>query len=327
MNSFPWVPSFEALGSAVCVQSGALTALLGNPVKAAALWGTASVLAGWFSNKQRAIEIQSGETESGNSFTPARRALLVLAFAITFTLAGLMQYLHGGEGDEVAGSGRSGAGQKEDRAKDSTGALDGTYRGVILLTEPAPHTMLVPPLPFMSSDLFEEKRSAPLSVPFYGVYWMFRWPQTQPPPGSYVTKGSPLNSVFRSSDRFPLSMEAHQNFGTLIDLSCCRQIQLAIRSADPNSVFITLELILTNTTLAGRPSLSLGRAPIASALERLPEEHAPPVQGILSFDVPRLPKIDEFDEATIVFHRSFPMASARMAIDRFVFVPKGFEIQ
>ncbi len=333
VDSFPWVPSLEALCSAVCAQSGALTGLYGWPVAAAALWGIGSALAAWSSNRQRAAieakcgEAKSGETESGDSSAPARRVLLVLAFAILFAVAGLMQYIRGGAGDEVAGSGRSSAGQDQARAKDSTGPLDGIYRGVILLTEPAPHAALVPPLPFMRHDLFSEKQPTPLSVPFFGVYWMFRWPQTQPPPGSYVTRGSPLDSVFRSSDHFALSMEAHQNFGTLIDLSCCSKIQLAIRSADPNSVFIALELILTNTTSPGRSSLSLGKATIASALDRLPDDYAPPVQRILSFDVPRFPEIREFDEATIVFHRVFPTASAKVAIDRFVFVPRGLEIQ
>jgi hypothetical protein len=159
------------------------------------------------------------------------------------------------------------------------------------------------------------------------VYWLFRWPQTQPPPGSYVTRGSPLDSVFRSSDHFALSMEAHQNFGTLIDLSCCSRIQLAIRSADPNSGYISLELVLTNTTLPGRPSVSLGKATIASALDLRPDEPASPVQGILNFDVPRFPAIGEFDEATILFHRTIRTASARVAIDGFIFVPRGLEIQ
>jgi hypothetical protein len=122
-------------------------------------------------------------------------------------------------------------------------------------------------------------------------------------------------------------MEARQNFGTLIDLSCCSKIQLAISSADPNSVLIALELVLTNTTLPDRPSLALGNVMIASALDRRPDEHAPAVQGILSFDVPRFPKIRDFDEATILFHRAIPTASARVAIDRFVFVPRASEIQ
>src|SRR5206468_2580816 len=102
----------------------------------------------------------------------------------------------------------------------------------IMLPEPAPHTVLVAPLPFLKHGLFTERRSDPVSIPFSGVYWLFRRPQTQPPPDSHVVRGSPLTSSFRSSGLRALSMEARQNFGTHIDLGCCSKVQIAIRSAD-----------------------------------------------------------------------------------------------
>lgn len=314
VDSLPLVPSLGALFAAVCAQGGAAAALLGRPIASAAFLGIGSALAAWSSNKFRAAI----ETQSGNTLKSARRALLPLSFAILFTLAGLMQYTRaGGAGDEAAGS----------RRPDPTGFLNGTYKGVILLTEPAPHAVLVAPLPLLKHDLFANTLSHPLSVPFSGVYWMFRWPQSRPPDDSYVIRGNPLTTpVFRSSDSLPLSMEAHQNFGTLIDLSCCGKIQVAISSAD---AFVTLELILTNTTLPGRPSLSLGKASWEGAMpaltfDRRPDGSAAPVQTLLSFDVPRRPEIRKFDEATILFHRAFRTASAKVAIDRFIFVPRGF---
>jgi hypothetical protein len=45
---------------------------------------------------------------------------------------------------------------------------------------------------------------------------------------------------------------------------------------------------------------------------------------LVSFDVPRDPAVREFDEAIVVFNRAFASASARIAIDRFVFVPRRF---
>jgi hypothetical protein len=253
-----------------------------------------------------------------------RRASVPVALAILFTLAGLMQYVGGGAGGEVAESGRSA--RMRDPASKPVALLHGTYKGVILLPEPAPHPVLVPPKPRVKRDLFAEKRTEPVSIPFFGVYWMFRWPQSLPPPDSYVVKGSPLTSVFRSSDRFPLSEEARQNFGTPIDLSCCSKIQLAIRSADVHSRFITLELILRDTTVAGGPSQTLGLQTVGSVFEGGVGEHAAPVETMLSFEVPRGSKIREFDEATIRFQvrGPFATASARVAIDRFVFVPRGF---
>jgi hypothetical protein len=282
--------------SAVTAQGGAVMALLDRPIASAACLGIGSAFVAWSTDKQR-VPL---EPRSQDSPASARRALVLLAFAIVFTLAGLLPYMHAGGGGEMAQSNRSPA--------ESAGRLGGEYKGVILVPEPAPHAVLVPPLPFLRHDLFAEKRPNPLSVPFFGVYWLFRWPFSRPPPDAYVAKGNPLKSVFRSSDRIPLRMEAHQNFGTLIDLSCCSEIQLAVRSAEET---IALELILTNTTLPGKPSVSLGQVSVGNTTHQL-----------LSFDVPLRPRIREFDEATIVFHRAFQLASAKVAIERFVFVPR-----
>jgi hypothetical protein len=312
VDSLHRVPSREAICSAVCVQNGALIGLLGQPIVCAAFLGAGSVAAAWATNKQLAPL----ESQTEDFFAPMRRALLPLAFAILFTLAGLMPYLRGGGGggSQVAEAGSS----------DPTGSLNGTYKGVILLPEPAPHPLLVAPLPFMRHDLFTERQSNPLSVPFFGAYWLFRWPQSRPPPDSYVIRGSPLKSVFRSSDGIPLSMEAHQNFGTLIDLSCCSQIQIVISSTELNSRSIALELILTNTTLPGRPSQSLGSVMIAPLLNRSSTGLGAPLQAVLSFDVPGpFSRLSTFDEATILFHRGIRLESARVAIDRFIFVPRG----
>jgi hypothetical protein len=130
--------------------------------------------------------------------------------------------------------------------------------------------------------------------------------------------------VFRSSDRFPLSEEARQNFGAPIDLSCCSKIQLAIRSSDPHSRFIALELIVADTAETGKPSVTLGQGAVITAKDWQPE--ALPVEILMSFDVPRSLKLRQFDEAIIRFHPRYPFAtaSAKVSIDRFVFVPRGF---
>jgi hypothetical protein len=323
VDSFRMVPSIGALGSAVCAQGGVFTALLDRPIAAATFLGIGSALVAWCANKFGV----ASERQPGNSLAYARRAPLLFALAIAFTLAGLMQYLRaGGDGDEVAGSRRRAERMKEsDRG--TTSPLDENFPGVILLPETAPQAVLVPPPPSMKHGLFTESQSRPLSIPFFGVYWLFRRPQLQPPRDSHIARGTPLTSGFRSSDRRTLEMEARQNFGTLIDLSCCSQIQLAISSADE---FVTLELILRNTTLPGSSTLSLGKASIASTVDRRPDNHRPPSREVLSFNVPRSREVQEFDEATIVFrrpivpHRTFAGdRSARVSIDRFIFVPRG----
>jgi hypothetical protein len=104
-----------------------------------------------------------------------------------------------------------------------------------------------------------------------------------------------------------------------MDLGCCSRLQVAVRSTDS---YATLDLLVTNTTLPGKPSLSLGRATIGSRLE-LARENAAPQPVVLDFDVPGWPAIRKFDEVTIVFNRPFARASAKVEIERFVFVPRG----
>ncbi len=97
VDSFPRVPSIEALCSAVCAQGGVFTALLGRPIASAAFLGIGSVLVAWSSNEFRVAP----EGQSGNSLEYARRATVLLVLAITLTLAGLMRYLRaGGDGGD-----------------------------------------------------------------------------------------------------------------------------------------------------------------------------------------------------------------------------------
>jgi len=272
--------------------------------------GIGSALLAWSSNKFR-VTLQT----QSNSLAAVRPALLLLAFAIAFTGAGLLQYLRSGS----AGDGLARAKMSRNFLGSATFMIDGTYKGVILLPEKVPHAVLVPPRPSQRNP-FAQKRSSPLNVPFVGVYWMYRWPNKQPPPDSLTARGSPLSSNFYVTDRRALQMEARQNFGTLIDLNCCSRIQLVVRSADGPT---TVDLILTNTTLPDRPSQSLGQVKIDSTLHQRRGADSSAVPMVLNFDVPRRSEIREFDEATIVFNRAYATASAKVTIDRFVFVPKG----
>jgi hypothetical protein len=314
------VPSLEAVAAAACVIGGVLTAILGFPIASAACFGIGSGCWAWSAGKQKAPL----DTPPAGQRETARRALVPLAIALTLTLAGLMQYLQAGNGGEVAGPGRSGTEPLQNYEKDVPGLMGGTYKGVILLPEPVPHKVLAPPVASLTQASSSRKRSEPFSVPFFGVYWMFRWPQVEPPPNSYVVRGSPLKSVFRSSDRFPLSEEARQNFGTPIDLDCCSKIQLAITTADLHSRFITLELIVGDTASPGKPRLSLGQGAIIQTADWRPDNL--PVEALMSFDVPRNSALRKFDEATIRFHPRYPFATAstKVSIERFVFLPRGF---
>jgi hypothetical protein len=156
------------------------------------------------------------------------------------------------------------------------------------------------------------------------VYWFFQGPDTRPPEHSYKVQGSPEKMGLHSSDEYPLLMEAHQNFSSLIDLNCCGRIQVAIRNADRHPGTVSLELQLKNRTVPAKPYLSLGRITVTSKLPGGADDDALPVEEILSFSVPATGSIRQFDEMTILFRLSPERAgtSARIAVDRFVFLPR-----
>ena len=298
-DSLPIVPSLKAIGAGILGEIVAAILCRRWPLVAVILLGTGAACLAW-PTLRRIRFIAS-----------LRRAWVPTAFTLAFLLSAIFIYFRlGGGGDEPVQS-KSSSGR--DHRETATEGLNGIYDGVILLTDVAPQKLVVPPKLRPSRDPSPAKVSTPLSIPFFGVYWMFKWPRSQPPPGSYTLKKSPLEGVFRSSDRGPLLMQARQNFGRFIDLSCCSKIQIAIRTEDPVA---TLELIVTDTIAPGAPSLSLGQVTIHS-------KSLAPEQMLLSFDVPRSPAIRQFDEIAIIFNRAYASASAKIAIDRFIFVPRG----
>ena len=120
-------------------------------------------------------------------------------------------------------------------------------------------------------------------------------------------------------------MQAHQNFGALIDLNCCSKVQIALSNADRHPGTVSVELVVVNTSLAGRPSQSLGQAMVTSTLRWKPYDDRPPVEEILTFGIPAAPAIRQFDEARVLFQLHAPRAdtSAKISIQRFLLVPRG----
>jgi hypothetical protein len=321
-----FVPHLRAsLWPAVCVAAALVFALAGDEMATAVLSGA---VAAYLASKLSGA--RPGE--------PARRRLLVSAAAAVlftaFALARYVQYGWGGAGGGRYASGSSaqassvapqyrGQGDGGDVPPEGdSAALGGTYSGVILWPERDSTAVLVPPLPALSPSLFQKGVPAePLSIPFYGVYWMYRKPFRHPPPNSYSTRGDPAKQSFRSTDNVPLLMEARQNLGRKIDARCCREIRLAVRNADRYPGTLYLELQLVNTDPRMPVTLSLGQAPLVSTPPWGPAGQAP-VPEIIAFKIPSRPIPEQFDELRVIFHRSnFGVGrSARVAIDRFTFL-------
>jgi hypothetical protein len=204
---------------------------------------------------------------------------------------------------------------------------DDSYPGMILRPEIKDHVTIVPPL--ARRRIFDarpnEQSDDPVSIPFDGAYWFFRSSDKTLPPDAIESRGDPSSTSFKTTDYTPISMEARQNFGSLIELSCCKAIELIISNGDRRPGTVAVELILTNTTLPGKPHQSLGIAPVNSTLHWFPGDTRPPVREVLTFQVPMQPAIQSFDEAMIRFELRSPRErwSASVAIENFRFIPRG----
>jgi hypothetical protein len=184
---------------------------------------------------------------------------------------------------------------------------------VILIPEVQKHVTIVPPLPAMSEDVFR-KDEKPLSIPFYGVYWFYRFPATRPPSDAVTMRGTPEDIRFRSHGRTPLNMEAHQNLGRLIDVSCCSRIQIAVHNSEHTPEPNRIQLILADSSGKGQPAESLGMQPVNGSEDQ-------------TLDFPIRPnfQLRSFDEFTLRFFRGWTQSqlSARISVERFVLVPRG----
>ena len=196
----------------------------------------------------------------------------------------------------------------------------GQYDGVILWPKEEKKAPLVPPMPAVRPNLLGQTERQPFTIPFFGVYWLFKAPDFRPPPNSLTAYGRPVELTFRSTDFRPLVMEAHQALGRRISLGCCREIQVAISNGDPISASIEMEVRLTDLTAKGSPSLSLGRSPVQTQ----PDDTSISTENV-SFPIPAVAPITHFDEIAIEFHLH-PRRSNRspkIAVERFLFLPRN----
>jgi hypothetical protein len=182
---------------------------------------------------------------------------------------------------------------------------------------------LIAPLPAVKNGFPSATRTAPFSIPFGGEYWMYRWLafNSRPPPNSFMERGSPAELSFRTVDRWPLQMEAHQKLIQPIDLRCCSAVQVEIRNADKDASVITVELVAIGGDHGAE--YSLGTAPVTSRPDAA-KDPVTPVPETLNFAVPPITPAGMVDEFKVVFRRTriYGDKSSRIAIARFLLVPR-----
>lgn len=326
----------QASGAAatLCAEAGAIAAFAGYSFSSAFLVGTASAVWTWsFTRGERSNAAQP-------SSPPSSRSLAIFALAIVVTAAGLIRYLPHTfrvRGFGVSSPDHARQGSPQDRPRGERGTQRTLDRagvapsesdpGIVLWPEKQAQTKLIAPTPVFGNSLLTSQRSAKrLEIPFDGVYWFFKAPDQHPPRTSRQEHGSPELVNIRSTDRRPLSVEAHDHLGSMLDLDCCSRIQVAIRNADQYPETVSLELILINTSVPGKPSQSLGTMMVKSTRPwKLYDEPSKSVSETLNFVIPRHASIRRFDEVMVVFRLDAARADAgpKIAIDRFVLVPRG----
>jgi hypothetical protein len=216
-----------------------------------------------------------------------------------------------GDSDSAAGSKRPEQMGLANRA--ASAILDRVFPGVVLYPVVKSSVRLIAP----PAQVVQEISNAPSKtyrIPFDGVYWFWRAPAPRPPDSAVVQQGNPSKFIFRSTDGSQLEMEAHQHLGSEVSLGCCSAIEIVIENADAHPESIGVELAISNTKLAGKPSQSLGVLPLTSSAGQT-----------LKFRIPLQTKLQSFDELTVRFRMNWwrGSQSASVAIQSFALVPRG----
>jgi hypothetical protein len=299
-----------AMACGFAVQTAALAAGAGQVLAASVLAATVAAVVAWLLEP-----------------SPWQRRVMPLAIAalaaVLLTRASLSPYVAASAEDIGRRARRIRIPKPEEPPPGLSVELGSTFESIILWPETDTKTTLVPPLPALAAKLAAPDRSHPLSIPFYGAYWILQQQYRQPPPNAAILRGKADERTFRDTNLRPLTMEAHQNLGTLLPLSCCGSIELAIRNADNSPGSVTIELLLSNT-LEGARTVSLGRQPVLTTGRWNRGREQGSKSEVLRFPLPAHAAISTFDEFSIRFHLSPIRAyrAARIAIERFVLVPK-----
>jgi hypothetical protein len=254
------------------------------------------------------------------------RQTAMAAAALVFTMIALLPYLKApplldGFGGLLQGKH---APKKNDGARKAEGGnSDEGYTGIILLSLADEHKRIAAPVKRELVPNFGVRIARELEIPFDGAYWYFKYPDKAPRPSAKVVRGDAVKVTVRSTDRYPLLMEAHQRLDEPIDLGCCSAMNLVVRNADRREGAIVLELWVrkrgtpaTALHYLGTETVPSSEWPLAMRGTDLPEES-------LRFPIP--PAMDgiEFDEITVVMRGAASRATvgAQVGLRKFVLEP------
>jgi hypothetical protein len=198
----------------------------------------------------------------------------------------------------------------------------GGYESVILW--PYPKKELAAPPRFVADTLLAPGTKQPLIIRFNGPYWYLQPPAKFPGSRAHQATGTPLGFDIQSQNLMPLVMDAHQYLSAAIPIARCREVTVELGNRDNTIGAISLGVLLTDGTSAGKPTLSLGEQPVESTQREHFSIKTTPVFETLHFHVPADARMRKFNEITVLVlpeieHR---YEAPKIAIQQFELFPR-----
>lgn len=306
----------QALAIAVCVELAIVLANRGALFVATALTAIAGFLLLW-----RRLASLDAKTRDGIA-APAARATAAAFLALLILIPLLLARFASMEGSAET-TAQAAAHSQTDAEKGNAGdAYSDAYRGIILFTLQEKKKEL-PPLP-VQRDLLRIGRAKPLVIPFDGAYWYFQAPRQSPGVHPHLAHGDPVAANIYSTGWVPLAMQAHQTLPEAVDLRSCGALQVMVRNGDNRRGLIDMGVLLTDSTLPGKPSMYLGTKPLVSTDPAHFALKINPVSEEVKFAIPDRRTIRRFDDITVFFFPAEERATlgARVGIQQFELIPR-----
>lgn len=302
-----------ALLIAVCAELAAVLARRDAIFGAAVLMGIAGFGYAW--KRLASLERKPADSLGGS----VARAGIAAAVALLILIPLLLLRLARTRGGAVA---TAQAATRTEADRDAANGYSDPYRGIVLFTV-QDKTKQLPPVP-IDRDLLRTGRAKPLVIPFDGSYWYYQAPQHGPGLHPHLVHGDPVKASIFSTNWVPLAMQAHQTLAQPVDLRSCGALRVTLRNGDNRRGRIDLGVLLTDSTLPGKPSMDLGTQPIVSTEDEHFSLKVNPVSDELSFTMPQRRTISKFDEITVLFYPNSERVTlgARVGIRQFELVPR-----
>ncbi len=178
--------------------------------------------------------------------------------------------------------------------------------GVVL--RPGPMRRLRPALIVPGSRL-QVSSAQPLAIPFTGEYELFRTSSGTLPKGSIVETGTPLDSLYGTTNGGPMETIAVQAFEPPIDLMHCGKVLVSLSSAETTPILASMQLVAERSVEDGGTEL-MGMKPAR--------------EETLEFQVPFRLRPILVHAIRIVFQSpdGERNKNVRVAVERFTLVPR-----